>query len=520
MAINGEMSGDELMRLIEARERRAARRAAMPAPELPTDVLVAEPVSASDNLTPELLRQIQEQGTVRVPRPAPIYIDESGNFIKTPDEPARLTPLPYIPSLDTGRLQTLEINNQKEAEKKILGRLGRQLQAQAGVAPAMPMPQAPMAVAPVSSAQKPERMPLVAPPQPAPGLGSMTPEESQALAEMTLGQSRNARLEAVLPFVRASQQINQAWTGAPVDVEGLQAAQATLRRPETEAAQRLALAREFAKRRMEGESLEKQLAQRQQIAQMDAQQAKERLEFEKERNAKALELEQQQLELRRQAEERLGRQRPEGGDALTRRKRELEIAKLEKELAGLESGVKTPEQTLRDLQIAKLQKELSGEDPKKVKMAQASAQRMKSYIAELRDLYAKHGPEAIGPIAARMKQVSEAITLEAKNIGELGALSGPDKGILERIQGTPTTAYFRDTFGLGDPMQSLDFMESWVNTGLKAAIDIYGPAKPEAKSSLEPIVLTPKQKALFDTWPKEKKDAFLEEYRKQQQGGR
>ena len=504
MATNNELSGDELMRLIEARERRAARLAAMPAPELPTDVLVAEPVSASDALTPELIRQVQQQGTVRLPRPAPFYTDESGNFIETPDEPSRLTPLPYIPSLDTGRLQTLEINKQKQAENQILRRLGRQLQAQTGATPA----------------QKAERMPLVAPPQSAPALGSMTPEESQALAEMTLGQSRNARLEAVLPFVRASQQINQAWTGAPVDVEGLQAAQATLRRPETEAAQRLALAREFAKRRMEGESLEKQLAQRQQMAQMDAQQAKERLEFEKERNAQALELEQQQLELRRQAEERLGRQRPEGGDALTRRKRELEIAKLEKELAGLESGVKTPEQTLRDLQIAKLQKELSGEDPKKVKMAQASAQRMKSYIAELRDLYAKHGPEAIGPIAARMKQVSEAITLEAKNIGELGALSGPDKGILERIQGTPTTAYFRDTFGLGDPMQSLDFMESWVNTGLKAAIDIYGPAKPEAKSSLEPIVLTPKQKALFDTWPKEKKDAFLEEYRKQQQGGR
>lgn len=376
MPMNNELSGDELMRLIEARERRAARRAAMPAPELPTDVLVAEPVSASDNLTPELLRQIQEQGTVRVPRPAPIYIDESGNFIATPDEPSRLTPLPYIPSLDTGRLQTLEIDSKKEAEKKILGRLGRQLQTQAGAVPAMPMPQTSMTVAPVARAQKPERMPLVAPPQPAPGLGSMTPEESQALAEMTLGQSRNARLEAVLPFVRASQQINQAWTGAPVDVEGLQAAQATLRRPETEAAQRLALAREFAKRRMEGESLEKQLAQRQQMAQMDAQQAKERLEFEKERNAKALELEQQQLELRRQAEERLGRQRAEGGDALTRRKRELEVAKLERELAEGPDNVAALE---RQVKAERAKAELTGQP------TPAEKKKQREQMVEIRD---------------------------------------------------------------------------------------------------------------------------------------
>ena len=204
----------------------------------------------------------------------------------------------------------------------------------------------------------------------------MTPEESQALAEMTLGQSRNARLEAVLPFVRASQQINQAWTGAPVDVEGLQAAQATLRRPETEAAQRLALAREFAKRRMEGESLEKQLAQRQQMAQMDAQQAKERLEFEKERNAKALELEQQQLELRRQAEERLGRQRAEGGDALTRRKRELEVAKLERELAEGPDNVAALE---RQVKAERAKAELTGQP------TPAEKKKQREQMVEIRD---------------------------------------------------------------------------------------------------------------------------------------
>jgi hypothetical protein len=204
----------------------------------------------------------------------------------------------------------------------------------------------------------------------------MTPEESQALAEMTLGQSRNARLEAVLPFVRAAQQINQAWTGAPVDAEGLQAAQATLRRPETEAAQRLALAREFAKRRMEGESLEKQLAQRQQMAQMDAQQAKERLEFEKERNTKALELEQQQIELRRQAEERLGAQALRGTDSLSRKRQELEIAKLERDLA---QGPDSVETLKRKAEEQKLRAELTGQP------TAAEKKKQREQMVEIRD---------------------------------------------------------------------------------------------------------------------------------------
>lgn len=353
MPMNNELSGDELMRLIEARERRAARRVAMPAPELPTDVLVAEPITASDALTPELIRQVQQQGTVRVPPPM-------------------------------------------------------------GAMPVAPAP-----------TTEPRRMPLVAPPQPALGLGSMTPEESQALAEMTLGQSRNARLEAVLPFVRASQQINQAWTGAPVDVEGLQAAQATLRRPETEAAQRLALAREFAKRRMEGESLEKQLAQRQQMAQMDAQQAKERLEFEKERNAKALELEQQQLELRRQAEERLGAQRPEGGDALTRRKRELEVAKLERELAEGPDNVAALE---RQVKAERAKAELTGQP------TAAEKKKQREQMVEIRER------------EANIQRNIDAVERLVREEGTYNALGSHNKEIMSKIYEIAI-----DTAKLADP---------------------------------------------------------------------
>ena len=455
MAINNELSGDELMRLIEARERRAARLAAMPAPELPTDVLVAEPVSASDALTPELIRQVQQQGTVRLPPPM-------------------------------------------------------------GAMPVAPTP-----------APEPRRMPLVAPPQPAAAFGSMTPEESQALAEMTLGQSRNARLEAVLPFVRAGQQINQAWTGAPVDVQGLEAMAATARRPEVEAAQRLALAREFAKRRMEGEQVEKQLAQRKTFADMEAQQTAERLQLERERMQQALDIEREQMDLRRQiearqaeAERRRALAKPKATDALAQRKKELEVAKLEAELNALQGGEKTVEQQIKDAQLRKLLAEAKGEDPKKVKMAQASAQRMKSYISELKGLYQEHGPKVLGPVADRMKQLNEAITLEAKNIGELGALSGPDKGILQRIQGTPTTAFFRDTFGLGDPMDSLNFMENWVETGLKSAIDVYGTEADKAKQAgqmVQPIILTPAERKLFESWPKEKQQQYIEMETKRQQ---
>jgi len=336
MAMN-ELSGAELMRLIESRERRAPRR------------------------------------PNKLPPPAPFYVDDAGNFIETPKAPELLTP---------------PIN-------------------------AMPVAPAP------APAPEPRRMPLIAPPQPAPALGSITPEESQALAEMTLGQSRNARLESVLPFVRAAQQINQAWTGAPVDVEGLQSAQATLRRPEAEAAQRLALAREFAKRRIEGESLEKQLAQRQQLAQMDAQQAKERLEFEKERNAKALELEQQQLELRRQMEERQAEAerrramaKPQGPDALTQRKRELEIAKLERELAeGPDSAAALERQAKAERARAELTGQPTAAEKKKKREQMVEIQdrsnNIQRNLAELEKLVQEAGTYNL--VGAHNKKLSSKI---------------------------------------------------------------------------------------------------------------
>ncbi len=359
------------------------------------------------------------------------------------------------------------------------------------------------------------------------GLGMATPEERQAIAEMQASQVAARDAERFLPLLRAGQMINQAWTGAPVDVQGIEAMAATARRPEAEAAQRLALAREFAKRRMEGEQVEKQLAQRQTFADMEAQQTAERVQLERDRMQQAADIEREQMELRRQiearqaeAERRRALVKPKATDALGQRKKELEVAKLEAELNAIQGGEKTVEQQIKDAQLRKLLAEAKGEDPKKVKMAQASAQRMKSYIAELKGLYQQHGPEVLGPIAARMKQLNEAITLEAKNIGELGALSGPDKGILQRIQGTPTTAFFKDTFGLGDPLDSLNFMENWVETGLKSAIDVYGTESDKTKQAgqmVQPIILTPAERKVFESWPKEKQQQYIEMETKKQQ---
>jgi hypothetical protein len=121
------------------------------------------------------------------------------------------------------------------------------------------------------------------------------------------------------------------------------------------------------------------------------------------------------------------------------------------------------------------------EDAKKVKASLASAERMKRYVDELRALHAKHGTEYGGAVANRMSQLKTQIHLESKNIGELGALSGPDMGMVESIAGV-------DPSGLGDNLKAmvgvdntqtaLDGLSKWVDDTLSANMETYGYRRP------------------------------------------
>lgn len=228
---------------------------------------------------------------------------------------------------------------------------------------------------PAPAVEEPQRMPLVAPPAPPLPMGAMTPEEGQALAEFQTAQGRAVNVESVLPFLRAGQQITQAWTGAPVDVQGLEAIQQTARRPSEEAAQRMALAREFAKRRMEGQAQEQRMGlSEREMALREAGLAQEGV------------LAQQQMALRAMAEQRMaeaearrGRTGPKPVDEMAQRKKELEVRKLEQELAAMEGGRMTPEQEAKALQLQKLRKEVSGEE------TPAEQRKKREAIVEIRE---------------------------------------------------------------------------------------------------------------------------------------
>jgi hypothetical protein len=119
----------------------------------------------------------------------------------------------------------------------------------------------------------------------------------------------------------------------------------------------------------------------------------------------------------------------------------------------------------------------TAEDAKKVKASLASAQRMKNYVKELRELHQKHGTEYGGAAGNRMEALTEQIRLEAKNIGELGALSGPDMGIVTRIaQADPGSveANVKALFGVDNTQSALEGLEKWVDDTLGGNMAAYG----------------------------------------------
>lgn len=72
-----------------------------------------------------------------------------------------------------------------------------------------------------------------------------------------------------------------------------------------------------------------------------------------------------------------------------------------------------------------------------------SSEKMKSMTAEMKKLLAEAGASgrAIpGPMQSRLKQLATEIMIDGKEVAKLGALSGPDMGLMQSIAADPTVA--------------------------------------------------------------------------------
>jgi len=92
----------------------------------------------------------------------------------------------------------------------------------------------------------------------------------------------------------------------------------------------------------------------------------------------------------------------------------------------------------------------------------ASAAAMKRITGDMKSLLADESAfSRFAPGAARdlLAQLSQEATLEGKNIGQLGALSGPDMGIMEAIITNPTSA----RSSIKDMKRILEGVDRWVD---------------------------------------------------------
>lgn len=130
----------------------------------------------------------------------------------------------------------------------------------------------------------------------------------------------------------------------------------------------------------------------------------------------------------------------------------------------------------------------TAEDAKKVKASQASLQRMRAYAQELGELHKLKGTELWGDAATRMEQLETQLQLEGKNIGELGALSGPDLGLMQSIIGTQPSSLkqnLKSFVGMDNTPAALKGLEKWAGDQEEAVMKSYGYRKPRsAKETL------------------------------------
>jgi hypothetical protein len=103
-----------------------------------------------------------------------------------------------------------------------------------------------------------------------------------------------------------------------------------------------------------------------------------------------------------------------------------------------------------------------------------SAQTMKGLVAKMRSaLQGASKFDLVNPMSAKhltVKPLITALQLEAKNVAELGALSGPDMGLMQSLALDPTSIWNIAK----DPEASLSQLDSWADNTVNSSGEAFG----------------------------------------------
>lgn len=188
-----------------------------------------------------------------------------------------------------------------------------------------------------------------------------------------------------------------------------------------------------------------------------------------------------------------------GAAAATRKAAEKTAAAAEKaRLAGEKQAKKDTEGLAFGYEIAE------GANPDKMQREKhagtvKSANAMKGLVGRMRGaLKGASKADLINPMSAKHLEVAPLLTalqLEAKNVAELGALSGPDMGLMQRLALDPTSVWNIAR----DPEASLSQLEGWSDNTVKSAgdaIGIFPKKKTEQTATVNP------KRAAAEAWLK------------------
>jgi hypothetical protein len=116
-------------------------------------------------------------------------------------------------------------------------------------------------------------------------------------------------------------------------------------------------------------------------------------------------------------------------------------------------------------------------DAETLKSIMSANGELKRSVKDLRALHQKYGTEMGGKGGVPMRQTMTAIKLAAKTIADLGALSGPDQGLMEDLAGgDPTTieASAKAFFGVDNTADAMAQLERWAENRISAALEARG----------------------------------------------
>lgn len=101
---------------------------------------------------------------------------------------------------------------------------------------------------------------------------------------------------------------------------------------------------------------------------------------------------------------------------------------------------------------------------------------MRAALAEA----SRFGKSIPGPVQTKIAGLAKKIQIETKNVAELGALSGPDMGLVEGIIADPTSI----ANVLKDVPGQLDGLDAWAENGVRAGLKAYGVRKKGAQQAI------------------------------------